>query len=206
MSSALYQPCLLCPRRCEVKRETAAASGYCGESAALRLACASIHYGEEPPLTGVVANGNRENGGGSGTIFVSGCNLGCVFCQNWQISQHHIGRVVDTAEFTRICLALQNKGAENINIVTGSHAVPVIVEGISAARAGGLSLPVLWNSSAYELPETLELLGDTVDIFLPDMKTLDSNIAKRYFNAPDYPAIAAAAIKKMLCLRPLRFT
>ncbi|MCL1814355.1 MAG: radical SAM protein [Treponema sp.] len=208
MSISRYEPCFLCPRRCGVMRESA--EGYCGERAALRIACASIHRGEEPPLTGAGENGS---GGGSGTIFVSGCNLGCVFCQNHQISQtpapndarHHLGRVVTTAEFAQICLALQDRGAENINIVTGSHAVLAIVEGIAAAKARGLSLPVLWNSSAYELPETLELLCETVDVFLPDMKTFDSLLAARYFNAPDYPAAAAAAIETMLGMKPLRF-
>ncbi|MDR2702612.1 MAG: radical SAM protein [Spirochaetaceae bacterium] len=193
-----YQSCRLCPRRCGINRISANKPGYCGENAALRLACAVIHRGEEPPLTGT---------GGSGTIFVSGCNLGCAFCQNWQISGHQnrLGKAVDTALFARICLALQEKGAENINIVTGSHAVPAIAAGIAAAKDAGLHLPVLWNSSGYELPETLELLADTVDVFLPDIKTLDTAIAARYFNAPDYPDIAAAAIKKMIDLRPLRF-
>jgi len=192
-----YLSCRLCPRVCEINRADKA--GYCGESDSLRLACAVIHRGEEPPLTGT---------GGSGTIFVSGCNLGCVFCQNWQISgdQNRLGKAVDTELFARICLALQERGAENINIVTGSHAVPALAEGIAAAKAAGLGIPpVLWNSSGYELAETLELLADTVDVFLPDMKTLDAGIAARYFNAPDYPDIAAAAIRKMIELRPLRF-
>jgi putative pyruvate formate lyase activating enzyme len=214
-----YAPCILCPRRCDVDRS--AITGYCGESNALRIASASIHRGEEPPLTG------GPEGGGSGTIFASGCNLGCVFCQNRQITgrpgtgeagsraNHALGRVVTTEEFARICLALQNAGAENINIVTGSHAVPAIVAGIAAARAGfadtadlrdgRLTIPVLWNSSAYELPETVELLADTVDVFLPDMKTLDSALAMRYFNAPDYPEAAAGAIEKMMRLSSLQF-
>jgi len=205
-----YQSCCLCPRRCGVNRLTPGGQlGYCGEGAALRVACASIHRGEEPPLSGT---------GGSGTIFVSGCNLGCVFCQNWQISHGKMGAVVDTELFARICLALQERGAENINIVTGSHAVPAIVEGIAAVRSlpagrslsadgpeGRLRIPVLWNSSGYELPETVEMLADTADVFLPDMKTLDPAIAVRYFNAPDYPEFAVAAIKKMIELRPLRF-
>jgi putative pyruvate formate lyase activating enzyme len=110
---------------------------------------------------------------------------------------------VDTGEFARICLALRDRGAENINIVTGSHAVPAIVEGIAAARAGGLEIPVLWNSSAYELPGTLDLLADTVDLYLPDLKTLDREIARRYFNAPDYPEIAAAAIVRMMDRGPV---
>jgi putative pyruvate formate lyase activating enzyme len=204
---------MLCPRYCGADRSTA--SGYCGESAALRIASASIHRGEEPPLTG------GPEGGGSGTIFVSGCNLGCVFCQNRQITgrpgagKAGIGRLVDMEEFARICLLLQDAGAENINIVTGSHAVPAIAAGIAAARAGcagktspqsrRLAIPVLWNSSAYELPETLELLADTVDVFLPDMKTLDSALSARYFNAPDYPEFAAGAIEKMMRLRSLKF-
>ncbi|GHV24409.1 radical SAM protein [Spirochaetia bacterium] len=184
--------CFLCPRRCGVDRETRE-KGFCGEDARLRIASASIHRGEEPPVTGE---------GGSGTIFVSGCNLGCVFCQNHQISGGGMGRPVDTAEFAAICLALQEKGAENINIVTGSHAVPAIVEGIRAAREKGLHLPVLWNSSAYESTEALALLQDTVDKYLPDLKTLDVAIAEKFFHAPDYPEHAAAAIEKMMEYRP----
>jgi putative pyruvate formate lyase activating enzyme len=114
---------------------------------------------------------------------------------------------VDAKEFARICLALQNRGAENINIVTGTHAVPALVKAIAAARRDGaaLDIPVLWNSSGYEVPETLDLLSDTVEVFLPDLKTLDSAVSERYFNAPDYPDRAVGAIQKMLALRPLRF-
>ena len=139
--------------------------------------------------------------GGSGTIFVSGCNLGCVFCQNYQISQgergERLGKEVSAGEFAGICAALRDKGAENINIVTGSHAVPAIIEGICAARRAGVRLPVLWNSSAYENVETLELLREYVDVYLPDLKTTDSGITAKFFNAPNYPATAQAAILKM---------
>jgi putative pyruvate formate lyase activating enzyme len=216
--------CTLCPRRCGVNRGAGSRNGFCGESAELRLACASIHYGEEPPVTGK---------GGSGAVFVSGCNLGCVFCQNFQISQAAsrrsvispglcsgqqscpeqrpaLGRAVTTEEFAGICHALRERGAENVNIVTGSHAVPAIAEGLRAAMAGkrgpgktdrnGLAIPVLWNSSAYELPETLELLDGLVDVFLPDMKTLDGALAAGYFQAPDYPERAQAAIGKMIAM------
>jgi len=199
--SALYQNCRLCPRACGVDR-LAGADGFCGESSQLRLAFAGLHRGEEPPLSGT---------GGSGTVFVSGCNLGCVFCQNWQISgggqtdKHsgqrqgqHLGRAVSTDEFTAICLELQKRGAENINIVTGSHAVPAIVQGISAAKTAGLSIPVLWNSSGYESLETLELLDGHIDTYMPDLKTLDSNLAARFFNAPDYPQAASQAILWMI--------
>ncbi|MDR0472436.1 MAG: radical SAM protein [Treponema sp.] len=189
----LYNPCRLCPRSCGVDR-TAGEAGFCKETAKLRAAAAVLHRGEEPPLVGK---------GGSGTIFVSGCNLGCVFCQNHQISQGEpgsspLGKEVSIETFTGICLALQNSGAENINIVTGSHAVPVIVDGLIAAKKAGLQIPVLWNSSAYENTETLELLRDCVDIYLPDLKTMDGEIAADFFNAPDYPAAASAAILKMI--------
>ena len=203
--SRLYKNCRLCPRACGVDRLAGgdiAADGFCGESAQLRLAFAGLHRGEEPPLTGK---------GGSGTVFVSGCNLGCAFCQNWQISSgkaagkttgKRLGRAVTTEEFTALCLELQNRGAENINIVTGSHAVPAIVQCLSAAKTAGLRLPVLWNSSGYESPETLELLDGHIDTWLPDLKTLDSRLAAQFFNAPDYPQAVAQAILWMIRNRP----
>ena len=195
----LYKSCRLCPRGCGVNR-LAGEKGFCGETAALRIAAAVIHKGEEPPITGT---------GGSGAVFISGCNLGCSFCQNYQISHNDnmrraqrnpqsAGREVSPGEFAAICAALRGKGAENINIVTGSHAVPGIIEGITAARENKVLLPVLWNSSGYDSIEALELLSGYVDIFLPDLKTLDSKIAEKYFNAPDYPDRAKAAILKMI--------
>ncbi|GHV93847.1 radical SAM protein [Spirochaetia bacterium] len=197
--TAFYQHCRLCPRSCGVDRQ-AGSCGFCGETAELRIAFAGIHCGEEPPISGQ---------GGSGTIFISGCNLGCVFCQNRQISQGAadgadsgtngvLGRVVTSGEFAEICMKLQTRGAGNINIVTGSHAVPAIVQGINAARAAGLHIPVLWNSSAYESQAALDLLKDNVTMYLPDLKTLDSEIAENFFRAPDYPQVAAAAILKMM--------
>jgi putative pyruvate formate lyase activating enzyme len=205
-----YKHCLLCPRRCGVDRE-AGFRGYCGETAALRLAFAGIHRGEEPPVTGR---------GGSGTVFVSGCNLGCAFCQNYQISQgdishegcvsnegnipQGIGRPVSGDEFAEICLALQNKGAENINIVTGSHAAPALALGVRQARKQGLTIPALWNSSGYDGAEVLEILKESVDVYLPDLKTLDPVFAARFFNAPDYPKAASLAILKMMEYRKLR--
>ncbi|MDL2229689.1 radical SAM protein [Treponema sp. OttesenSCG-928-L16] len=190
-----YVSCKLCPRRCGVNR-LEGEKGFCGESAELRIASASIHRGEEPPVTGR---------GGSGTVFITGCTLGCSFCQNWQISQAGMGRAADTEEFAQICLALQNAGAENINIVTGSHSVPAIAAGIAGAKETGLSIPVLWNSSGYESLEALSLLENTADVYLPDLKTLDSGIAGRFFKAPDYPAAASAAVIRMMETQPLRF-
>ena len=188
-----YTSCSLCPRTCAVNR-LAGKTGFCGETSDLRIAAAVIHKGEEPPLVGT---------GGSGTIFVSGCNLGCVFCQNYQVSQGEgkengrLGKPVSPEEFAAICIALRDAGAENINIVTGSHAVPGLIEGFKAARKAGVNLPVLWNSSGYDSIPALELLKDYIDIYLPDLKTLDSEIAAKFFNAPDYPETAKAAILKM---------
>jgi putative pyruvate formate lyase activating enzyme len=112
---------------------------------------------------------------------------------------------VDDGEFARICLVLQEKGAENINIVTGSHAAPALIRGIAAARSRGLVIPALWNSSGYESPEILSLLSDTVDVYLPDLKTLDEEVAGRFFNAPDYPRRAGKAVLKMMESRELRY-
>jgi len=195
MFDALYKNCLLCPRDCGVDR-LSGSRGYCGEDSRLRLAFAGLHSGEEPPLSG---------SGGSGTIFVSGCNLGCGFCQNRQISGRtgeHLGRTVSVSEFAAICLELQKKNAQNINIVTGSHAVPAIVQGLDAASSAGLVIPALWNSSGYENTETLELLGDRIKTWLPDLKTLDAGLAGRFLNAQDYPQIAVQAILWMMKARP----
>ncbi|MCL2764317.1 MAG: radical SAM protein [Treponema sp.] len=185
----LYKNCCLCPRSCGADR-LSGKKGYCQESAQLRIASADLHFGEEKPITGK---------GGSGTIFISGCSLGCIFCQNHDISQGHpsFGSVISASDFSDICLKLELRGAENINIVTGSHAVPAIAEGIIKAKKSGLQLPLIWNSSAYETLEALELLKGNIDIFLPDLKTLDSSIAHNLFNASDYPQTAAAAILKM---------
>ena len=195
----LYSDCIMCPRGCGVDRG-AGGNGWCGEGAELRLAFAGLHLGEEPPLSGT---------GGSGTIFVSGCNLGCACCQNWQISsgggravEERLGRAVSTEEFAAICFALQDRGAQNVNVVTGSHAIPAIVQGLRAAKTGGLRIPVLWNSSGYESVAALALLDGLVDTWLPDLKTLDSSLAARLFGAPDYPQAAQAAIRWMLKNRP----
>ena len=190
-----YEPCRLCPRLCAARRESGAA-GFCGQGGRMRLALASVHFGEEPPLVGTR---------GSGTLFFSGCTLRCAFCQNYQISQQGLGREVGTAEFAEICLALQTAGAANINLVTGTQFIPGIVEGIAAARAAGLTLPVLWNCSGYERVEMVAALRGTVDVWLPDLKTLSRETAQRYFAAPDYPEVATAAILAMAEGCPLEY-
>ncbi len=168
--------------------------GFCKEPADLRIAFAGLHFGEEPLVTVF---------GGSGTIFFTGCTLRCAFCQNYQISQDGLGRAVDSAEFTDICLKLQAAGAENINLVTGSHHIPKIAEFLRAARDGGVTVPFCWNSSAYESVEMLELLKGLVTIWLPDLKTLDSALSKSLFAAPNYPESATAAIRWMIENNPL---
>lgn len=190
-----YAACTLCPRRCGIDRTTNTATqstnaykGFCKESADLRIAWAGLHFGEEPVISVQ---------GGSGTIFVTGCNLRCAFCQNYQISQKSMGKIVSKDDFVKICMRLKNAGAENINIVTGSHAIPVLAEYLSCAKSAGLDLPVCWNCSAYETIEALELLLPVVDIWLPDLKTLNPLISEDVFKAKDYPSVAKKAIRFM---------
>lgn len=188
-----YTRCRLCARRCGVDR-TRGQTGFCGTGSRLRIAWAGIHRGEEPLICGR---------GGSGTIFLSGCTLRCFFCQNYQLSHGNLGRDTDVSEFADICLMLERKGAENINIVTGTHFLPSLAEGIRESRERGLTKPVVWNSSGYESSEYLPLLNDFVDIYLPDLKTLDSSLSASMFGVSDYPDAAARAIKEMAASRPL---
>ena len=170
-------------------------TGFCGETEDLRVAVACLHFGEEPLVT---------VHGGSGTIFFTGCTLHCAFCQNYQISQQGMGVAVDSATFTKMCLTLQQLGAENINLVTGSHHIPVIAEFLRDAKSAGLTIPVAWNSSSYESVEMLELLKDVVDIWLPDLKTLNPLMSKELFAAEDYPTVAKRAIRWMLENTPVQ--
>ena len=182
-----FRHCRLCPRNCGVDR-LAGETGYCGESADLRLSVAGLHFGEEPPLTG---------DGGSGTIFVTGCAMGCPFCQNYQISRCGMGRTVPEDEFIEIARSLSQAGAENLNLVTPSHMAPTLIRYLRAVRTGGIGLPVAWNSSGYETAATVEMLADQVNIWLPDLKTLDDDVAGRVYGLPDYPRAAAEAVMKM---------
>ncbi|MGP1459165.1 MAG: radical SAM protein [Treponema sp.] len=196
MSSFLdgaYSSCAQCPRTCGADR-SGGRTGFCRETQEIKIALACLHFGEEPLVT---------VHGGSGTIFFTGCTLRCAFCQNYQISQQGMGRAVTQNEFTEICLRLQNAGAENINLVTGSHVIPLLAQFIDAAQKAGCTLPFCWNSSAYERTETLELLKPFVKIWLPDLKTLNSALAKQLFAAENYPAAAADAIQWMIRNFPL---
>ncbi len=190
-----YDSCKICPRACGTNRN-AGERGLCGETADLRLSWAGLHFGEEPPVTGA---------GGSGTIFVTGCNLRCKFCQNFQISHAGMGAAVDEGTFAEICLALERAGAENVNVVTGSHAIPALASGLSLARERGLSVPILWNSSAYETTEALELLDGLVTVWLPDLKTLNPALSEGVFAAGDYPSVAKKAIRHMASRSPVEY-
>jgi len=190
---SFYKNCTQCPRKCGANR-ISGAKGFCKESADLRLAFAGLHYGEEPLITVF---------GGSGTLFLTGCTLRCAFCQNYQISQDGMGRKIDKFEFADICLKLQENGAENINLVTPSHHIPLLAEFIRHAKDSGVKIPFCWNSSAYENVEMLELLKGLVTIWLPDLKTLDSKLSSKLFAAPNYPDAAKKAILWMIKNNPL---
>jgi putative pyruvate formate lyase activating enzyme len=189
----LYSSCTLCPRKCSVNRNDGE-RGFCGETALLRIACVCLHYGEEPPLTGK---------GGSGTVFFTGCTLKCRFCQNYQISREGIGEPVSEDELCRLFLVLQDKGAVNINLVTGTQFIPGIINVLHQAKGKGLHVPVVWNTSGFEEPCILKLLDPVVDIYVPDMKTLSKEIARRHFHAEQYPAKAAKALRLMAERKPL---
>lgn len=191
-----YQDCTLCPRTCHVDR-AAGEVGVCGEGTMMRIAWAGLHKGEEPPISAPDPQAK-----GSGTIFFSGCPLGCAYCQNHQISHDHLGSEVDTETFVQICLALEAKGAANINLITGTHFIPSIILGLIAARDRGLTIPVVWNSSGYETAASIDLLAPWVDIFLPDLKTFDKTIAATYCGSSDYPEAAARAVERMIQVAP----
>lgn len=180
------RPCELCPRRCRVDRVNRL--GFCGAAEDLRVALVSLHQWEEPCLVG-------ERG--AGTIFFSHCNLRCVYCQNYSISHEGFGKKISIERLAEIFIEQQNRGAANVELVTPTHYTEQICAAIDIAKASGLTLPIVWNSNAYENLDTLELLRGRVDIFLPDLKYFDDTAAKTFSNAPNYFAIAAAAVKKM---------
>ena len=182
--------CNLCPRKCGANRKDGEI-GFCGATDKVKIARSSLHFWEEPCISGDV---------GSGTVFFSHCTLKCVYCQNYNISTKNQGRFVTESELSDCFLDLQKQGALNINLVTPTHYVPQIIEALKIAKEKGLALPVLYNTSGYENPETLELLRGHVDIFLPDFKYFQGDLAKKYSGAADYPDIAKKAIAKMFDL------
>jgi len=188
VTDAAYRSCRLCPRACGVDR-TAGALGVCRVGSELRVARAALHPWEEPCLTGDK---------GSGAVFFSGCGLGCVFCQNRAIARGEAGAAITVGRLTDIFLELQDAGAANINLVTGTQFVPSILPALDDAKARGLSLPIVWNSGGYETIETLDALAGKIDIFLPDMKYATRETAIACAHAPDYPEVALTAIETML--------
>ena len=183
--------CSLCPRMCNVDREIT--TGYCGVKKTLRVARAALHFWEEPCISG------EE---GSGAVFFTGCNLRCVFCQNFQIARAEQGKEITVERLSEIFLELQEQKANNINLVTATHYVPQIVESLKMAKERGLHIPVVYNCGGYETVETLKLLEGLVDIYLPDFKYVDNNRAKRYSRAEDYPEAAKKALAEMVRQQP----
>ena len=181
--------CTVCPRSCGVNR-TEGEKGFCRASGSgVILARAALHFYEEPCISGT---------NGSGAVFFSGCSLRCIYCQNLEISRMRIGKEVSIERLSKIFLELQQKGAHNINLVTPTHYALQIREAILSARAQGLSIPTVWNSSGYEKAETLRALSDVIDIYLTDVKYLDSELSKNFSSAPDYPEVIQKAFPEML--------
>lgn len=180
--------CSLCPRDCNNNRLEDDRSGICRIGRKALISGHHPHFGEEAPLVG------RS---GSGTIFFSSCALRCIYCQNYDISHLRQGIEVSAQELASFMLTLEGLGCHNINLVSPSHFVPQILEALSIANNKGLNIPIVYNSSGYEIPETIELLDGVVDIYMPDLKFMDSDAAKRLAKAPDYPAVAKSAIKQM---------
>ncbi len=185
---ALMSDCTLCPRNCHVDRQ-GGEKGFCGCSDRIRGARAALHFWEEPCICG------RE---GSGAVFFSGCSLGCVYCQNHSIAKGKVGKEISTERLAEIFLELQEQKARNINLVTATHYVPQVVSALKRAKKNGLQIPVVYNTGGYEKTETLRMLEGLVDIYLPDFKYLDPELAGRYSFAPDYPDVAREALEEMV--------
>ena len=180
-------PCTLCPRQCKVDRKKGE-TGFCGIGESAVVSSVGPHFGEESVLVG---------SGGSGTIFFAGCNLGCVFCQNYDISHERHGRPVTIEQLAQSMLSLQNSGCINVNFVTPTHVVPAIAAAIELARNNGLTVPTVYNTGGYDSVETLKLLEGFIDIYMPDMKYSDAKVAEELSAAPDYPAVNFAAVKEI---------
>ncbi|HVP57681.1 MAG TPA: radical SAM protein [bacterium] len=184
---ARLEACDLCPRNCGVAR-TRGETGVCKGGILARVSSMGPHFGEESPLVG-------EHG--SGTIFFTGCSLGCAFCQNYDISHQLDGREVPPRELADMMLRLEDMGCHNINLVTPTHFVAQIIQAVALAAADGLGLPLVYNCGGYETLETLKLLDGIVDIYMPDFKFWEGSSAERYAGAPDYPGIARDALREM---------
>ena len=184
---ALMESCSLCPRECGVNR-LEGESGYCETGRKARVSSYNAHFGEESPLVGRY---------GSGTVFISSCNLLCIFCQNYDISHLEEGVEVEPEQIAAMMVQLAERGCHNINFVTPTHVVPQLLEALILAVEYGLKIPLVYNSGGYDKKETLEILDGIFDIYMPDFKFWGGEWAGRYCQAPDYPEVATAAIKEM---------
>ena len=180
--------CDLCPRKCLVDRKKGE-KGICGQTENLKVARAALHFWEEPCISGDA---------GSGAVFFSGCPLHCVFCQNENIANGTVGKEISVERLAEIFLELQEKGANNINLVTPGHFVPQITKALDLAKQEGLKLPIVYNTSSYETVETIKRLEGYVDIYLPDFKYMSSALSRKYSHAPDYAKVAKEAIAEMV--------
>ena len=180
--------CNLCPRKCNVNRDLK--SGFCGVSNTLKVARAQLHFWEEPIISGT---------NGSGTIFFSGCNLKCVYCQNYNISKENFGKFITTQRLAEIFKELENAGAHNINLVTPSHYVKQIVEALNIYKP---KIPVVYNTSGYDSVEELKMLEGYVDVYLTDLKYCSSELSQKYSSAKNYFEMCSLAIKEMIRQQP----
>ena len=182
-----YSNCKLCPRNCGINREKY--KGICGADDKIKVALVSIHEYEEPCISG---------GNGSGTIFFSNCNLKCVYCQNFKISREGFGKEITVERLAEIFIEQQNRGVNNINLVTPTMYVDSIILAIKIARKNGLSIPIVYNSSGYENVETIKKLDGYIDVYLPDFKYASNKLAKKYSNVDNYVESAISAISEMI--------
>jgi putative pyruvate formate lyase activating enzyme len=180
-------PCNLCPRKCGVNRLNNEV-GFCGMEKDIYISSYGPHFGEESELVGKF---------GSGTIFFTGCNLKCCFCQNYEISHLNVGYKIEIDDLVNILLKIQNMRCHNINLVTPTHFTPQIMDAILKARNKGLKIPIVYNCGGYESVETLKLLEGFINIYMPDIKFLDEKLSVRYCSAKDYPQIVKEAVKEM---------
>ncbi|MBW1972969.1 MAG: radical SAM protein [Spirochaetes bacterium] len=183
----LMNPCRICPRLCGAKR-LEGEKGFCKTGAKAFVSSALPHFGEEEPLVGKM---------GSGTIFITHCNLRCLFCQNFEISHLGEGKEISNEEFANIMINLQNRGCHNINFVTPTHVVPQILEALPLAVEKGLKVPLVYNTGGYDMRETISLLDGVFDIYMPDIKFSDNLVASKYLNVDDYWERVKEAVKEM---------
>jgi putative pyruvate formate lyase activating enzyme len=184
----IFKDCVLCPRQCHVDR-TQGQLGYCRLPAKIMMDCALAHHGEEPPLSGTC---------GAGTIFFSSCNLGCIYCQNYQISHCACGRELDSKELAQVMLDLQERGCHNIEPVTPTPQTPLIMEALLMAREQGLKIPLVYNCGGYENLQVMKMLDQMVDIYLPDFKYGVAEDGAAFSQIPDYPRYALDSLKEMV--------